>query len=115
MVAQLPRLTQAVSTVGAAPVPLPLGPLYALQLAVSYVNLAIPSAAGRIAVNIRFFQRHGVAPGAALAAGALDGFAGFVVQAVVLAGLLLFTPASLDLDLGRRRRRHRDRCSSSSP
>jgi uncharacterized membrane protein YbhN (UPF0104 family) len=99
--AQVPRLTQAVSTAGAAPVPIPLGPLYALQLAVSYVNLVIPSAAGRITVNIRFFQRHGVAPGAALAAGALDGFAGFAVQAAVLASLLLFTTASLDLDLGR--------------
>ena len=42
--------------------PLALGPVYALQLAISYVNLAIPSAAGRIAVNVRFFQRHGVPP-----------------------------------------------------
>lgn len=101
IVAQLPRITQAVSTAGASPVPLPLGPVYALQLAVSYINLAIPSAAARIAVNIRFFQRQGVAPGAALAAGALDGFAGFVVQLGILAGLLLFTSASLELDLGR--------------
>ena len=97
--AQLPRLSQSVSTLGAAPAPLPLGPVYALQLAVSYVNLAIPTAAARIAVNIRFFQRHGVPPGAALSAGALDGFAGLVVQAALLASLLLFTPASLDLDL----------------
>jgi uncharacterized membrane protein YbhN (UPF0104 family) len=100
IVAQLPRITQAVSTVGASPVPLPLGPVYALQLAVSYINLAVPSAAARIAVNIRFFQRRGIAPGAALAAGALDGFAGFVVQIGLLAGLLLFTSASLELDFG---------------
>lgn len=63
VVGQLPRLGQAVSTLGASPVPLPLGPVYALQLAVSYVNLAVPSAAGRIAVNVRFFQRHGVGSG----------------------------------------------------
>ncbi|HEU4840823.1 MAG TPA: lysylphosphatidylglycerol synthase transmembrane domain-containing protein, partial [Ilumatobacteraceae bacterium] len=100
LAAQLPRLTQAVSTVGAAPVPMPLGPVYALQLAVSYINIAIPSAAARVALNIRFFQRHGMAPGTALAAGALDGFGGFVVQAALLAGLLVLTPASLDLDLG---------------
>jgi uncharacterized protein (TIRG00374 family) len=99
VVAQLPRVTQALSTLGASPVPLPLGPVFALQLAVSYVNIAIPTAAARVAVNIRFFQRHGVPPGAALATGALDGFTGFVVQAVVLACLLLFTSASLDVDV----------------
>jgi uncharacterized membrane protein YbhN (UPF0104 family)/tRNA A-37 threonylcarbamoyl transferase component Bud32 len=101
VVGQLPRLSQAVSTLGASPVPLPLGPVYALQLAVSYVNLAVPSAAGRIAVNVRFFQRHGVAPGQAVAVGALDGVAGFVVQASLLALLLLATPAALDLQLDR--------------
>jgi glycosyltransferase 2 family protein len=100
VVAQLPRVTQAVSTLGASPVPLPLGPVYALQLAVSYVNIAIPTAAARVAVNIRFFQRHGVPPGAALAAGALDGFIGFIVQALILASLLLFTSASLEVDVG---------------
>ncbi len=98
IVAQLPRIAQAVSTLGAAPIPLPLGPVYALQLAISYVNLAIPTAAARIAVNIRFFQRQGVAPGAAVATGALDGVSGFIVQATLLISLLLFSPMSLDLD-----------------
>ncbi len=100
IVAQLPRITQAISTLGASPVSLALGPVYALQLAVSYVNIAIPTAAARVAVNVRFFQRHGVPPGAAIAAGAIDGFSGFVAQALILVSLLLFTPASLDLDLG---------------
>ena len=99
LVAQLARVSQAVSTLGASPVPLPLGPVYALQLAVSYVNIAIPTSAARIAVNIRFFQRHGVAPAPALTAGAVDGFAGFVVQAILLVVLVLLTPASLDLSL----------------
>lgn len=99
LIGQLPRISQAVSTLGASPVPLPLGPVYALQLAVSYVNLAIPSSAARMAINIRFFQRHGVPPGGALAAGALDGFSGFVMQMFLLAGFLLLTPLSLDLDL----------------
>jgi uncharacterized membrane protein YbhN (UPF0104 family) len=96
---QLPRVGQAVSTLGASPVPLPLGPVYALQLAVSYVNLAIPSAAGRIAVNVRFFQRHGVGPAQAVVVGALDGLTGFVVQASLLAVLLAASPVSLDLQL----------------
>jgi uncharacterized membrane protein YbhN (UPF0104 family) len=99
LLGQLPRVGQAVSTLGASPVPLPLGPVYALQLAISYVNLAIPSAAGRIAVNVRFFQRHGVGAAQAVVAGALDGLTGFVVQASLLAVLLAASPVSLDLQL----------------
>jgi glycosyltransferase 2 family protein len=99
VVAQLPRVAQAVSTLGAAPVPLPLGPVYALQLAISYVNLAIPTAAARIAVNIRFFQRQGVPPTTAVATGALDGVSGFIVQAALLGSLLLFSGLSLDVDV----------------
>ena len=64
------------------------------------MGLAVPSAAGRVAVNIRFFQRHGLPPGSALAIGAIDGFSGFIVQATLLLTLILFTPASLDLSLG---------------
>ncbi len=97
--AQVPRVAQAVSTLGACPVPLPLGPVYALQLAVSYINLAIPGTAARIAINVRFFQRHGIQPGTAVAVGALDGFSGFIVQTIILVVLLLFTSASLDLEL----------------
>jgi glycosyltransferase 2 family protein len=100
-VAQIPRFTQAISTVGASPAPMPLGPVYRLQLAVSYISLAVPSAAGRIAVNIRFFQRHGLAPGTALAAGALDGVSSLVLQILILVVLVGFTSASLDLDLDR--------------
>jgi uncharacterized protein (TIRG00374 family) len=100
VVAQFPRIAQAVATLGAAPIALPLGPVYALQLAISYVNLAIPTAAARIAVNVRFFQRQGVPAGAALATGALDGVSGFIVQATLLFSLLVFTPLALDLDIG---------------
>jgi uncharacterized protein (TIRG00374 family) len=98
VVAQMPRLAQSCSTLGASPVRLPFGPVYALQLAMSYINLAIPSSAARVATSVRFFQRHGLATGAALATGAIDGFAGFVVQAVVLLAFLVFTPLALDLD-----------------
>ncbi len=100
VVAQLPRIAQAVSTLGAAPVPLPLGPVYALQLGISYVNLAIPTAAARIAVNVRFFQRQGLPPGTAVATGALDGVSGFIVQTALLGLLLLCSGLSLDVDIG---------------
>jgi uncharacterized protein (TIRG00374 family) len=98
LIAQTPRVAQSMSTLGASPIPLPLGPVYALQLAMSYINLAIPSTAARVATSVRFFQRHGLATGAALATGAIDGFAGFVVQACLMLMFFLFTPLSLDLN-----------------
>ncbi len=100
MVAQMPRLAQAVSTLGAAPIKLPLRPVYTLQLAQSYLALAVPASAARVALNVRFFQRHGLSAGSALAIGAIDGFAGFIIQATLLISLLLLTSTTLDVDLG---------------
>ena len=99
LVVQLSRLGQAVATLGASPRPLPLGPVYALQLAISYVNLAIPATAARIAVNVRFFQRQGVPAGSAVAVGAIDGLSGFVVQMLLLVSIALFSSVSLHLEL----------------
>jgi uncharacterized membrane protein YbhN (UPF0104 family) len=98
-VAQLPRFTQAVGTLGSVPIKLPYGPVYALQLATSYMNLALPSSLARMAVNIRFFQRQGMTPPTAIASGAIDTFASTIVQAVLIALLLLFSQSSMTLDL----------------
>ncbi len=100
VLAQLPRISQTVSTLGASPVPVPAGPVYALQLASSYLSLAVPSSAGRIAVSVRFFQRRGLTAGSALAVGALDGLTQWMVQAGLIAGVLLLTSTTLQLDLG---------------
>jgi len=97
VVAQLPRLTQATSTLGSVAADLRFGPVYGMQLATGYMNLALPSSAARLAVNIRFFQRQGITPAAAVTAGAIDSFASTVLQAVLLTLLLLFTEANLDL------------------
>jgi glycosyltransferase 2 family protein len=99
VIAQLPRLTQAVSALGASPEPIPLSRLYVLQLAQSYLGLAVPGAAGRVALNVRFFQRHGLPTGTALTVGAIDGFSGFVSQMTLFAAIFLFTDFTLDLDL----------------
>lgn len=99
LVAQAPRVTNAVSVMGASPAPLPLGPVYALQLATSYIALAIPASAARVAVNIRFFQRHGLPAGAAVGIGVLDGFGQFAAQVLLLTGILIFTPLSLTVSL----------------
>ncbi len=98
VLAQLVRVSQSVSTLGASPKPLPFGPVYGLQLSVGYVTIAIPSYAARVAMSVRFFQRQGVPAGAALAAGALDTMTTFFIEVIGISSLLLFTPASLDLD-----------------
>ena len=55
-----------------------------MQLATGYMNVALPSNLARMAVNIRFFQRQGLSPPTAVAAGAIDSFASTVLQAVLL-------------------------------
>ncbi|HEX4520654.1 MAG TPA: lysylphosphatidylglycerol synthase transmembrane domain-containing protein [Gaiellaceae bacterium] len=99
IVAQTPRLTQSASTLGSVAADLRFGPVYAMQLATGYMNLALPSVAARLTINIRFFQRQGVPPAAAVTAGGIDSFASMVIQTILLVLLLLFSEASLDVDL----------------
>jgi uncharacterized membrane protein YbhN (UPF0104 family) len=99
VVAQLPRLSQALSTLGSVPAALPYGPVYAMQLATGYMNVALPSNLARMAVNIRFFQRQGLSAPTAVASGAIDSFAGTIVQALLLGALLLFSESSVPLEL----------------
>jgi len=97
VLAQIPRFPSAVSTMGSLEHPLPFGPLAALQFAICYVNLAIPSTAARVAINVRFFQRLGVTPATSMTAGAIDSVSGFVVQIAIF--LVLFLGSDLDLGL----------------
>ena len=76
--------------------PLPVGPLTALEFAICYVNLAIPSTAARVAVKVRFFQRFGVKPTAAMTAGVIDSVSGFVIQISLFLGLFFWS----DIDFG---------------
>jgi uncharacterized membrane protein YbhN (UPF0104 family) len=99
VVAQLPRLTQSVATLGSVAADLRFGPVYAMQLASGYMNLALPSVAARLAVSIRFFQRQGITAAAALTSGAIDSFASTVVQVVLLGLLLLFSESTLSFDV----------------
>ena len=104
VLAQLPRVPSAVSTMGSLQQPLPLGPLTALQFAICYVNLAIPSTAARVAINIRFFERFGVRPATAVSAGVIDSVSGFVVQITLF--LLLFVASDVDLGFSTDTSRH---------
>jgi hypothetical protein len=53
---------------GAWTLPLALLPCVVLQSAIKFINLTVPSSAGRIGMNLRFLQRQGVPRGQALAA-----------------------------------------------
>ena len=98
VIAQTPRLSQSISTMGSVAAELPFGPVYAMQLATSYMNLALPSNFARMAVNIRFFQRLGVPPAAAVTSGAIDSFANTILQAVLLVLLLIFSQSDVPVD-----------------
>lgn len=82
--AQTPFAAQAVATRGATPAPVPLGPLTLLQSGVAFVALAVPSTAGRLALDVRFFQRQGLPATSALSIAAIDSFSGFLVQVSLL-------------------------------
>jgi uncharacterized membrane protein YbhN (UPF0104 family) len=99
VVAQTPRVAQAISTLGSVPARLPFGPVYAMQLATGYMNVAMPANLARLAVNIRFFQRQGLSPTIAVASGAIDSFVSTVLQAILLVLLLVFSGASVELDV----------------
>jgi uncharacterized membrane protein YbhN (UPF0104 family) len=95
--AQLTFLTDAIALRGAVVTPLPLAPCVALESAIKFINLTVPSDAGRIAVNIRFLQRQGVPTGGAVASGAVDAVAQTIVQLLLL--LLILPFIHLDLSL----------------
>jgi glycosyltransferase 2 family protein len=95
----LSRPVNAYGLTALAPTPVPLGRLTMLMFAMNFVNLAMPATAGRVAVNIRFFQRSGVDPTTAVAIGALDGFTGFICQSILAGSVILFGLGSLDLQL----------------
>ena len=74
VVGQLPRFADAISVLGACDQPLAYGPVVLLEMSISFINLAVPSTAARVALEVRFFQKQGVAAAKALTFGALDSF-----------------------------------------
>lgn len=99
LVGQIQFFPQATSTMFAVSVRLPFWPLLILQTASQFISLAIPSSAGRVAMNAAFLHKFGISVPVALAQGAIDGFSGFLVQAVILIVLLLVGDVDLGLDI----------------
>jgi uncharacterized membrane protein YbhN (UPF0104 family) len=84
ILAQLTFIGSGVSIRGTVLEPLALLPCVVLQSAIKFINLTVPSSAGRIAMNLRFLQRMGVPTAEALAAGAVDDVSETVVQVALL-------------------------------
>jgi glycosyltransferase 2 family protein len=94
VLAQLTLVAQGASLRGAVVTPLALLPCVVLQSAIKFINVTVPSSAGRIGMNVRFLQRMGASPGEAVAAGAVDDVSETVVQLLIV----LFTLPFVDVD-----------------
>ena len=101
VVGQLPRFAYGESTRAACPRPIPYGPPVLLQFSVTFVNLVFPSTVGRMALNIRFFQRQGIPPASAVSIGVIENFAGYTVQVFILLAAVVFGFGGIHVDLQR--------------
>ena len=97
IVGHLQFIPSATSTMFAVTAKLPFWPLLTLQTASQFISLAIPSSAGRVAMNAAFLHKFGIPVTVAVAQGAIDGFSGFLVQVALL--LLTLLVGDVDLNL----------------
>jgi uncharacterized protein (TIRG00374 family) len=70
----------------------PIGRLFAVQIAASFMNNLLPAGVGGMAVNMRFLRRHGVNTRAGMAAVGLNSFAGLVAHLVLLLAVVVSLP-----------------------
>jgi glycosyltransferase 2 family protein len=96
ILAQLTFVSAAISLRGAVATPLALLPCVALESAIKFINLTVPSSAGRIAINVRFLQRMGAPTGEAVAAGAVDDLSDKVVEIALVLLTLPFVNIAVD-------------------
>ena len=89
ILAQTTFVSSGTALRGAVATPLALLPCVLLQAATKFVNLTVPTSAGRIGMNLRFLQMAGVPRPPAIAAGAINDVA---VKAVRVGLLLLALP-----------------------
>jgi len=71
LMAQLTNVGEYLTLVGVVGSPIPFGPTIMFRYALSFISLAVPSEAGAIAMNVRYQQKLGVPPAAAIAQGPL--------------------------------------------
>ena len=96
VLAQTTFIPSGISVRGGVATPLPLLPCVVLQSALKFINLTVPSSAGRVATNLRCLQRMGAPRAEAIAGGAIDDVSNTVVQASLFLLVLPFVGMSLD-------------------
>ena len=96
ILAQCTFIGSGVSVRGTVATPLALLPCVLLQSAIKFINLTVPSSAGRIGMNLRFLQRMGVPRAQAVAAGAVDDVSETIVQAALFLLTLPLVGATVD-------------------
>jgi glycosyltransferase 2 family protein len=97
ILAQATLIGSGVSMRGGVLTPLPLLPCVAEQSAIKFVNLTVPSSAGRIAMNLRFLQRLGVPLPEAVAGSAVDDLSNKLVMIALFLLSLPFVHTSKNL------------------
>jgi uncharacterized protein (TIRG00374 family) len=97
ILAQATLIGSGVSMRGGVMTPLPLLPCVAEQSAIKFVNLTVPSSAGRIAMNLRFLQRLGVPLPEAVAGSAVDDLSNKIVMIALFLLSLPFVHTSKNL------------------
>jgi len=96
ILAQATFVPSGISARGGVATRLPLLPCVVLQSALKFVNLTVPSSAGRIATNLRCLQRMGAPPAEAVAGSAIDDLSNRLVQAALLVVAVPFVGVQLD-------------------
>lgn len=79
----------AFSTLGATMTKLRYVPVLMLQYAIQFIALCLPSTAARLALEVRFFERFGIAAAPAVTMGMIDSFSGFTVQIALILLILI--------------------------
>jgi uncharacterized membrane protein YbhN (UPF0104 family)/tRNA A-37 threonylcarbamoyl transferase component Bud32 len=97
ILAQATLIGSGVSMRGGVMTPLPLLPCVAEQSAIKFINLTVPSSAGRIAMNLRFLQRLGVPLPEAVAGSAVDDLSNKIVMIALFLLSLPFVHTSKNL------------------
>ena len=79
-----------------SPKPVPVGITTIEQFAIGFINIAVPSAAGRVATNTRYFEKFGINAVTSTTTGVITGFIGFIAQAILVVLTILVGAGSID-------------------